>query len=358
MTESRITVKSSLESIWSSVWRSVVCVVSFGLVVAIGTSVLLAITNLSGYLPYSDRPGPGWQGLHWPTLEVLKVTVGFFVGWSPLLALTCIYYGVGLAIVGLLFGWLALPRWTTRTLGALLAGPAAAMAAAGAGWYIALGGIGQLFGFACGVAWGAFLFSHFVEPRYRRPLSWIRLAASFLLCAAFVYWIVSPTIPDADAQDLQVDVVRVVPGDAPLSNGNLRTLNEEKLNGATSVQFGAGLAEGDVKRLREMGITGQLIGGISSNASSGQATKRAHIVIVVTEPVETPIKFKIPKAMDVTYLERNGKWEMSPSNAPTLRKTIRLVPVASDKTKMKLVMDGQDEEHAQEFNWYPPMSSR
>jgi len=154
--------------------------VSFCLVVSVGTTALLAIINLVGYLPYSDRPGPVWQGFHRISPAMLKETLGFFVGWIPTLAVTCLYFGFGLALLGFLFGWLSVPRWLLRLLGAVLAGCAAALATAAAGWYIALGQIGPPLGLLCGVIWGIFVLPRFVSSRKAALPLWLRVTASTL----------------------------------------------------------------------------------------------------------------------------------------------------------------------------------
>src|SRR5712692_1562273 len=60
------------------------------LTVAGGVFLVLILLTLIGYLPYSDRPGPGWQGAHLPSLQ----EVGFFLGWAfPFVAPFAAYCG-------------------------------------------------------------------------------------------------------------------------------------------------------------------------------------------------------------------------------------------------------------------------
>jgi hypothetical protein len=330
--------------------------VSFCLAISVGTSALLAIINLVGYLPYSDRPGPGWQGFHWPSSAMLEQTLGFFVGWIPMLAVTCLYFGLGLALLGLLFQWLSLPRSLVRLLGAVLAGCAAALATAAAGWYIALGEIGAALGLLCGVVWGVFVLPRFVGSRETVSALWLRITAGTLGVGVFLYWTISPLIPDRDAQSLRVEVVRIVPGEQSLTSGFQQIPATERTN--NMVGFGGNLTEEDATLLNKSGVRGRLYGGLSTELSVGGATREARALIVVTEPLERPVLLRQPKAARVIYLERRGEWTMIPPDAPTIRKKIRLTPVQGDATKIKAIIDSQASNDGTTFSWYPAMATR
>jgi hypothetical protein len=63
---------------------------------------LLVLVNSAGYLPYSDRPGPGWQMPHLPTGEELQFFVGFaslLLGGDSLLRVNLCSGGIGSRIL-------------------------------------------------------------------------------------------------------------------------------------------------------------------------------------------------------------------------------------------------------------------
>lgn len=131
-------------------------------VAGIGTSVvlLLLVSSAVGYLPYSDRPGPGWGNIprHLPGLDEIK----YFSGWAFFFLLpTCYFFGSLLFIFMAWIRWLNTPTWLARVLGGLFGYGFTALAVAGAGWYIAISPfIGN------GVALMGLLFGILVLPRF------------------------------------------------------------------------------------------------------------------------------------------------------------------------------------------------
>jgi len=112
----------------------------FLLIVGGGVTLFLIFAPLFGYLPYSDRPGPGWYG-RFPAM-----------GWSEfwLNAWGMLGYGLFLAIVfpipgavGVLlirgFECVVRNRTARRATATLIAALAAGWWMLGAGWYIAAG---------------------------------------------------------------------------------------------------------------------------------------------------------------------------------------------------------------------------
>ncbi len=66
------------KSWWSrSLWIAATYVIAANFL----PNLLLVLINSVGYLPYSDRPGPGWQTPHLPSGQEL----GFFAGLAVLL---------------------------------------------------------------------------------------------------------------------------------------------------------------------------------------------------------------------------------------------------------------------------------
>src|ERR1051326_1838881 len=77
-------------------------------------NALLILINSAGYLPYSDRPGPGWQLPHLPAVSELN----FFMGFAFLALPVAGVYGLSFSIAGLILGLCSLPRWGLRVLAA------------------------------------------------------------------------------------------------------------------------------------------------------------------------------------------------------------------------------------------------
>jgi hypothetical protein len=161
--------------------------------------------------------------------------------------------------------------------------------------------------------------------------------------------------PDRDAQALRVDLVRIVPRDEALTSGTDTIADRSKNQQMEG--FSSGLTVGDVALLDKFGVKGRPHKG-PTLFMGGSVTKRARMLIVVTEPLKSPVLLRQPKAVDVVYLQRRGTWIMIPSDAPTLRKNIRLSPAQGDSTKIKVIVDPEASSDGTLFTWYPPMTTR
>ena len=109
-------------------------------IVAGGLTLFLVLAPIFGYLPYSDRPGPGWYG-HFPAL-------GWSEFWSN--ALEMLSYGTFIALLIAIGGGVCVllirlaerfgaPLLAVRLAGGLLTAIVTGWFVLGAGWYIALG---------------------------------------------------------------------------------------------------------------------------------------------------------------------------------------------------------------------------
>src|SRR5487761_2164904 len=86
----------------------------FSATVALGTSITLLVASSVGYLPYSDRPGPGWWGrVHWPSLA----EAGTYLGFAPVFGYFCLIFGVVLFLLSLVLGFASSPKWLNRIIG-------------------------------------------------------------------------------------------------------------------------------------------------------------------------------------------------------------------------------------------------
>jgi hypothetical protein len=128
----------------------------FAVVVAAGTFLFLVSSTIVGFLPYSDRPGPGWGrgAFNWHE-------VGFFFGWLPLLIYPLLFVGLALFPFARLLGWFRAPRWLLRAFAGLFSGIAALIAVLAGGWYIAISGSAARAGALSGMIYGALLLPRF-----------------------------------------------------------------------------------------------------------------------------------------------------------------------------------------------------
>lgn len=107
-------------------------------IVFAGTALVMFAADSVGYLSYSDRPGPGWYGLH-PHLSIADAE--FIVGFVAFAAVLSVF---SVVVPGLMLVAVALRRWRVRpVIVGLVVGPLIALATlwvfAAAGWYVAIG---------------------------------------------------------------------------------------------------------------------------------------------------------------------------------------------------------------------------
>ncbi len=121
------------------VWDLLKSVGLYLLVVVGGIVCFLCLAPVFGYLPYSDRPGPGWigrfPGITWG--DFLGV-VSFLLGWALLLTPYAIVAALILFGVARLLERIRTPRLIVAVVGALLAGFVSGYIVEGIGWYIAI----------------------------------------------------------------------------------------------------------------------------------------------------------------------------------------------------------------------------
>jgi hypothetical protein len=137
-------------------WCKALC--AFVLAVSACAVLVLLACSAVGYLPYSDRPGPGWGNIppHFPGLDELK----YFSGWALLLVPMCYFTGSILFIFMAWIRWLNAPPWLARSLGGVFSAGFGIVAIAAAGWYISIAPVvANIVGVVC------LLFGIFVLPR-------------------------------------------------------------------------------------------------------------------------------------------------------------------------------------------------
>ena len=264
-------------------WSSLLWVIATYVVAADLLPVLtLAVVNSSGYLPYSDRPGPGWQRPHLPSKDELE----FFFGFSVLLLKGTAFYGGLLALLAGLLGICRVPRWGLRIIATVLAFVSSGIMMAAAGWMIAISSMGVYTAAVCGGLWGLLVFPSFV-PRtsYTLPLT-LRIIAPLLVFAGGAYWLIRPLLPNRALTNARIEVIRKsAPGQAPL---NLDYLGP---GFASKVQQPNTYAP--VSRLEF--------------ATDGKNQVRA--LLIVDDPQPVPHTFILPRTGTVVYRQSHGVWQ-------------------------------------------------
>lgn len=301
----------------------------FSGIVGLGTSIVLLLASCFGYLPYSDRPGPGWWGhVHWPSWAECSTYLGF----APWFAYFCLYFGLGLFGLCLVLSIASTPRWLNRLLGGVIAAASASLAVAGAGWYLALAAIGPDAAIVLGLFYGVFLFPRFVKPRSVPIAMWVRISAVTCATALFVYWIVFPFLPHEHPAAIDYDLVRVTPGQKAVTSTSL-------------------LGKDIAADLALLHLQGDIHGGIGGAAASDQNTPSIEMELIALEPITKDAKLAIPKTGHVIYILQNGEWTAHPSIGQKDKRTFALGPGTDpryDGGRMKL--SGED---FHSFTWYP-----
>jgi hypothetical protein len=303
----------------------------FSGIVSVGTSIVLLLSSCFGYLPYSDRPGPGWWGrVHWPSWAEFVTYIGF----APWFAYFCLFFGLGIFALCLVLGIASTPRWLNRLLGGVIAAAAAGLAVMGAGWYLALAAIGPDAAVVLGLLYGVFLFPRFIEPRHQPIAQWIRISIVSCATALFLYWIASPFLPHEPLAPINYDLVRITPG--------------EKAVTATSF-LGSDIAA----ELAALHLQGNAHGGIGDGGGgSGQNAPPIDMELIALEPITKEAKLAIPKTGHVIYILKNGVWTAHPSIVQKDKRTLTLEPGSDprcDGGRVKL----SEQEHFRAFTWYP-----
>jgi hypothetical protein len=303
----------------------------FSGIVGAGTSLVLLLSSCFGYLPYSDRPGPGWWGrVHWPSWAEFVTYIGF----APWFAYFCLFFGLGLFGLCLVLGIASSPRWLNRLIGGVIAAAAAGLAVMAAGWYLALAAIGPDAAIVLGLLYGVFLFPRFIESRSRPISRWIRVSTVSCATALFVYWIIYPFLPHEPLASINYDLVRVTPGEKAV----------------TSTSF---LGSEIATELAVLNLRGNVHGGIGGGGGgSGQNATPIDMELIALEPITKEAKLVIPKTGPVIYILKDGAWTAHPSIVQKDKRILTLEPGTDprfDGGRVKLSEQG----HFQSFTWYP-----
>jgi hypothetical protein len=313
-----------------SLWRIIFFALLYAITLAGGIFIFLVASSAVGYLPYSDRPGPGWYNPHLPPLQEMS----FFASWAfRFVGPFALLWGAILFLFTRLTAWLGAPKWLLRTLGGVFGSVLGLLGIAAAGWYIAISWVATDVGAVLGLLFGVILLPKFAVVRTLSPMHWWRWAALIGVTLCFAMGIIYPLLPDRDAQSLEVHVVRFVPGPEKITVEN------------------TGLLQSEVIVLNSLGLSGKLLGGIQS--FSGGGDKQARVLIVVRGPVSSKAILREPKGTSAVYVQDGNRWNMYPSNATTLRKTITLMDGSGEYEGLSIAIEPVGKPDT--FTWYPPI---
>lgn len=297
--------------------------------VAAGTGLVLLVAECVGYLPYSDRPGPGWRiAHHWPVWKEV-LTYGGFAVWF---GYSLLFFGVGLFGLSLLLGFASTPRWLNRVLGGLIAGASACLAVAAAGWSFALSAFGPDVAAVLGLVYGAFLFPKFVPKRSTRAPLWARVAAASGASLLFLWWVISPLLPHKPAPEIRYSVDRLAAG-----------TEEVTWNWPKDTAMGRALAS--------LNLRGVLHGGIQGDIGSGSGASEVDVELIALEPIHATAQLGVPKSGYVIYVLQNGKWKAYPKTQGRNFETLMIGP--GKDPHFESGNFSLDQPEPSEFTWYP-----
>lgn len=128
------------------------------LIVVGGTILFLILSPVVGYVPYSDRPGPGWHGKPFEiTWEGFVGNARDMFGFGIFLSLYAIFIATILYAVVCLLGRFHVHKTVVITITAILSGFLSSYIVAGIGWYIAIGFPAIIVSLVGGIIFGVFI---------------------------------------------------------------------------------------------------------------------------------------------------------------------------------------------------------
>jgi hypothetical protein len=302
----------------------------FSAIVGVGTSLFLFLSSCFGYLPYSDRPGPGWWGrVHFPSWAEFTSYIGF----APFFAYFCLFFGVGIFGLSLVLGFASTPRWLNRLIGGILCAMAGGMAVLGAGWYLALAEIGPDSALVLGLIYGLFLFPRFIRARSKPVHMALRIGLGTITAALFIFWIISPFIPSKPVPPVNFDWVRITSGDQTFK----------------PVQW---LGPGVSNQVASLNLRGEIHGGIGGGASSGTGGPEIDAQLISLEPITRKSTLALPQSGYVVYVLKGGEWIAYPSFSKKDKRTVTVEPGTDPKFDGGQWRCGDDPKFSG-FTWYP-----
>lgn len=288
------------------------------LLVLWGTFGVLVLSTLVGYLPYSDRPGPGWHGVG---QTASLSAVWYFLSWAGFAALYVAVVGLMLFVGARILQLIKCPRWLIRIIGALASGFLSLYVIAGVGWYIAIAALPVYAAGALGAAFGAFLLVPNSGPKIRRTRSrhWFALGAPLVILG-----LGAGTSYVRSLSDQQLEVVFVkwneLPQDLALD-----------LEGGVRVP----LTAEEMSRLRAAGLRGTLtVTGASTHGSGPDARM---LILMKSQPTSS-VTLQQPNQSAIIYVQDGDNWNRYPSDARLLDRTVELFSPSEAPTQTQYLV--------------------
>jgi MFS family permease len=303
------------------------------LIVAGGTVLILLALSAIGYLPYSDRPGPGWHSAHIPTLREISFYLSFGIFF---LINFCLLWGAALFVFARCLGWLSAPRVFVALTGGFAAGLVTLMGMAGTGWYIAVAAFPVYTAGILGLVFGAAVLPRFAGIR-SNVCDWKHWLGIAVTVTVFVGLILYPILSKQDRQSLHVAVARLVP-DSKVIESNSKTL---------------ALSDEQLTFLKSHGLIGSLHFGMESYSGSlGETAVKAQAFVLFTQPIKSRVELRQPKkGTSILYVQIGDKWLKHPEDAPTIERKIAFWPSEQGAEVHFQIDSGR----VGSFSWYPPM---
>jgi hypothetical protein len=128
------------------------------LVVIGGTVAFLSLAPVFGYLPYSDRPGPGWYG-RFPAISWAEFidTVRYMLGWAKLFIWQASFFALIIFLLARGLELVRTPRFVVAIICAVVSVFLTGLLMLAAGWYISIGAAPFYFAILLSVVFGALL---------------------------------------------------------------------------------------------------------------------------------------------------------------------------------------------------------
>ena len=144
------------------------------LIVVGGTLTFLSVAPVVGYLPYSDRPGPGWYG-RFPAISWGEFVehVRFMVDWTSLFIWQAMFLALLIFLLARGLELVRTPRLVVAVICAVVSAFLTGYLVLAAGWYISIGAAAVNFAMFLALVFGAFL----LPRRYREKLAGGRLTS-------------------------------------------------------------------------------------------------------------------------------------------------------------------------------------
>jgi hypothetical protein len=301
---------SNLRRVLPTTWWSSFLWISLSYVLATNClpNLLLLLINCAGYLPYSDRPGPGWQPPHIPSKQELE----FFFGFTRYLLPSTAIYGGAFGAIGLLFGLCSLPRWAIRAIAVPLCLLASALLMAAAGWMIAISALGVYLAAGCAALWALIVLPNLIVPR-DPPLSiFPRVALPCILMAAGGFYLVRPFLPQATIPALDLDFTRCSDtGTAPIVSLD-RAWQDDTLVRQ------AGLADHSC-HLESAGQRGE----------SGNGSESVTLHLLFLRETSREVDIPVPSKGEALVIIDGDSVRMLPEGVPLRKERLRVREVAS-----------------------------